>query len=246
MTDFHRYQDWLTEIEREMSILDGAIVAKYENTYKIPLVDCDTPKKALNEALAFSAKILSDEKGLPWDALALHLLRLASKGNNFPIDAEHLYHPYKIRFAGEFDIPKILAIDNRMEFKGSKPNYLNLTLCSTNTNLLNELHIKKLHCFTSDMHELVSVRSIGLALTNRHIILCLPENSKWNLFKGSDVDNSEWHQQNWTRLAIGFTDINNINTVYSELCGFLGNELIKIPLWAKGLTHSSGTPNGAP
>lgn len=237
MTDLHKYEEWLDLIQSKMSILNGTVTANFKNEYSIPLVNCDTPKKALNQALAFSAKILSNEQGLPWDTLGTHLLRLASKKNNLSIDAESLYHGYKIRFAGEFEPPKISNGNSSvtMEFKGKKPNYLNLTLNSSNTSQNNVLQIKRMHCFTSDMYEFVEVKLVGIALTNRHIILCLPEKSKWNRFKGSDIDNSIWHEQDWTRLAIGFTDINNLITAYSELRALLGNEFTNTPLWAEYL-----------
>ncbi len=242
----NEYENWLYEIESKVSILNGVITATFENEYLIPLINCDTPKKALNEALAFSAKILSDEPGLPCNPLALHVLRLASKVNNLQINANSLYDDYNIRIGGEFELPNTFVSDSNsinmefrgtQKFRGKKPNYLNLTLNPSNQNIIRELRIKKLHCFTSDMYELIDVQSIGIAMTNRYIIFCLPEKSKWSRFKGDAIDESVWHQQNWTRLAIGFTDTDNLKTAYSMLCAFLGNEFIKTPLWVKSLTQ---------
>lgn len=235
MTSIHEYENQLYELERRVSISNGAITASFDKKYIIPLRNCNTPKKALNEALAFSAMLLSDEKGIPWDTLALHMLRLAIKSNKLQIDAKSLYSGYEIRFAGEFESPKISDNRSVIEFKGKESNYLTIKICQNNLNLRNELHIKKLHCFTSGMHEAVTVYSIGVVLTNRHIILCLPEKSKWNLFNGDDIDKSKWYQQYETRLAIGFKDINSLNGAYSDLCGFLDNEFIKTPLWAKSI-----------
>lgn len=242
MAVIHEYENWLDEVERKITISDGIIRASLKKQYLIPLEACSTPKKALCQACAFSANLLSNEEDLPWDTLALHMLRLAGSANQLSINAENLYRGNQIRVSGDFkgSVTSNTGDDStEMEFKGTPPNYLRLSLSPAINGMGNTLKLHKLHAFTSSMHEFVEVTSLGVVPTTRHIILCLPDGIKWSLYDGAALQQSGWYGQDATRLALGFTDTETLRSSHSRLCKFLGNGILMAPSWAVSLERQT-------
>lgn len=241
MTDLHRYEESLDNTRRNMTVTHDRIIANFEREYHIPFTWCNTPSKALHEALAFSTNLYAYEPYIHSGDLAKYLIKLAARKNKFKVDAYILDQDFYIASAGEYSFESIQETDDNhhtITINSSKNRHLKLTIKPRNFYRSPILHLQWKYEVGNKVYQSIDIKSVAIIKLNKCIFLCLPKKSIWQYSEHKNT-HKPFFLHDVTRLALNFDNVEEADLSFNLLNNFLTNVRKEALPWANNLLRHS-------
>lgn len=222
MTDLHRYEEYLDELDRKLFIGNGSVFFNFSNPFKLNLESCKTVEQLVECTRSITLMLLDENPPAHYYYITQRFFRLVCEHNKLNVEIDDVFNKYELTTHSSVGAIKVQESENEYTLtfvrETTSPYFLKLSKSTdANNDEFNKLVISTNMIGYPKFEQVSQVMFLRVIRLKSWIVFCLPQSVAWN-YSYPNLSKNALKESSSTRIAIHvpvkehFSEIENVLT----------------------------------